>query len=188
MQYDAQDVPENSRRTLTAAQKVAHLELMLGQIANYCPITSRNTIVKNSTSIESIWQAIRTHFGFQSTGAHFLDLDNIHLEPGERPEDLFQKLTSFIENNILQRGGGISHMGALPEADEKLSPSLENLITLTGLRLLNKDLAALVKQRYGPELRSKTLASLKPEISQALDSLLDESRINNDAKVLRTKN
>lgn len=77
-------------------------------------------------------------------------------------------------------------MGALPEADEKLSPSLENLITLTGLRLLNKDLAALVKQRYGPELRSKTLASLKPEISQALDSLLDESRINNDAKVLRT--
>uniref|UniRef100_A0A8W8N9W5 Uncharacterized protein n=1 Tax=Magallana gigas TaxID=29159 RepID=A0A8W8N9W5_MAGGI len=92
----------------------------------------------------------------------------------------------FIENNLLQRGGGISHMGALPEEDEKLSPSLENLITLTGLRLLNKDLAALVKQRYGPELRSKTLASLKPEISQALDSLLDEIRINNDAKVLRT--
>lgn len=30
------------------------------------------------------------------------------------------------------------------------------------------------------------LASLKPEISQAVDSLLDEIRINNDAKVLRT--
>ena len=30
----------------TAAQKVAQLELMLGQIANYCPIISRNTIVK----------------------------------------------------------------------------------------------------------------------------------------------
>lgn len=78
-------------------------------------------------------------------------------------------------------------MGALPEEDEKLSPSLENLITLTGLRLLNKDLAALVKQRYGPELRSKTLASLKPEISQALDSLLDEIRINNDAKVFEQR-
>lgn len=181
---DGQDVPENSRGT--AAQKVAHLELMLGQIANYCPIISRNTIVKNSTSIESIWQTIRIHFGFQSTGAHFLDFDNIHLDPGERTEDLFQKLTSFIEDNLLQRGGGISHMGALPKADEELSPSLENLITLTWLRLLHKDLPALVKQRYGPELRSKTLASLKPEISQALDSLLDEIRINNDTKVLRT--
>lgn len=159
---------------------------MLGKIANYCPIISRNTIVKNSTSIESIWQAIRTHFGFQSTGAHFLDFDNIHLDPGERPEDLFQKLTSFIEDKLLQRGGGISHMGALPEANEELSPSLENLITLTWLRLLHKDLPVLVKQRYGPELRSKTLASLKPEISQALDSLLDEIRINNDVKVLRT--
>lgn len=120
---------QNSRRT--AAQKVAHLELMHGQIANYCPIISRNTIVKNSTSIESIWQAIRTHFGFHSTGAHFLDFDNIHLDPRERPEDLFQKLTSFIEDNLLQRGGGISHMGALPEADEELSPSLKNIIKLT---------------------------------------------------------
>lgn len=50
-------------------------------------------------------------------------------------------------------------MGALPEADNELSPSLENLITLTWLRLLHNDLPALVKQRYGPELRSKTLSS-----------------------------
>ena len=126
------------------------------------------------------------YFGFQLTGAHFLDFDNIHLEPGERAEDLYQRLTSFIDDNLLQRGGGISHHGEMPKTDEELSPSLENLIILTWLRLVHKDLPGLVKQRYGPELRSKTLASLKPEISQALDSLLDEIRSNNDAKVLRT--
>jgi hypothetical protein len=38
----------------------------------------------------------------------------------------------------------------------------------------------------GTELRSKTLASFKPEISQALDSLLEESTLTNEAKVLRT--
>jgi len=43
----------------------------------------------------------------------------------------------------------------------------------------------LVKQRYGTELRSKSLASLKPEISQALDSLLEEISNNADAKILR---
>lgn len=32
----------------------------------------------------------------------------------------------------------------------------------------------LVKQRYGPELLSRTLVSLKPEISEALDSLVNE--------------
>jgi len=38
------DAGENRR---TAAQKVAQLEVMLGQIANYCPFIARNTIVKN---------------------------------------------------------------------------------------------------------------------------------------------
>ena len=78
---DGEDVPRANRRT--AAQKVTHLELMLGQIANLCPVVSQNTIVKNSASMQSIWQAVRAHFGFQSTGAHFLDFNNIHLEPGE---------------------------------------------------------------------------------------------------------
>ena len=68
---DGEDVAEAS--CLTAQQKVNFLELMLGQIANYCPIISRNTLVKNSTSIHSIWNTIRQHFGFQITGAHFID-------------------------------------------------------------------------------------------------------------------
>ena len=45
---------------------------------------------------------------------------------------------------------------------------------------------ALAKQRYGTELRSKTLASLKPEIFLALDSLLEEIHSTADTKVLRT--
>ena len=49
-QNNGEDVAEANRRT--AAQKGTHLELMLGQIANYCPVISRNTIVKNSTSIK----------------------------------------------------------------------------------------------------------------------------------------
>lgn len=47
---------------------------------------------------------------------------------------------------------------------------------LTWFRPITKYVSALgiLKQRYGTELRSKTLASIKPEISQALNSLLDE--------------
>lgn len=181
---DNEDVPEATRRT--AAQKVTHLELMLGQIANFCPVISRNTIVKNSTCMNDIWQAIRLHFGFQSSGGHFLDFDTIKLEPGERPEDLYQRLTSFVEDNLLTSTGGISHMGEIPEADEELTPTVENFVVLTWLRLIDKNLPSLVKQRYGTELRSKTLASLKPEISLALDSLLDEIATSNEAKLLRS--
>ena len=60
---DPPDVAQTQRRT--AVQKVTHLELMLGQIANYCPIISRKTITYNSTSVDNSWQTIRAHFGFQ---------------------------------------------------------------------------------------------------------------------------
>ena len=100
---------------------------MLGQIANYCPVISRNTIVKNSTSMGSIWQAIRLHFGFQSTGSHFLDFNNITLAPAECPEDLYQRLMSIIEDNLLLANGNISHHGEVPGVDEEVSPTLENL-------------------------------------------------------------
>jgi len=38
---DGEAIPLSRRRT--ARQKVNFLELMLGQIANYCPVISRNT-------------------------------------------------------------------------------------------------------------------------------------------------
>ena len=136
--------------------------------------------------MRTIWQAIRAHYGFQSTGAHFLDFNNIRLEPDERPEDLYQRLLSFIDDNLLIANGNIRHHGEDVSTDEELTPSLENIIVLTWLRLIHADLPTLVKQRYGTELRSQTLASLKPEISQALDSLLDEIHSSNEAKVLRT--
>ena len=68
---DGETVPLSRRKT--ARQKVNFLDLMLGQIANYCPVISRNTLLKNSTSIQSVWNILREHFGFQITGAHFLD-------------------------------------------------------------------------------------------------------------------
>ncbi|CAB3998268.1 Retrovirus-related Pol poly from transposon opus [Paramuricea clavata] len=184
LENDGEDVPEASRRT--AAQKLTHLELMLGQVANYCPVIARNTIVKNSTSMRTIRQAIRAHYGFQSTGAHFVDYNNIRLEPDERPEDLYQRLLSFIDDNLLTANGNIQHHGEDVSTDEELTPSLENIIVLTWLRLIHADFPTLVKQRYGTELRSQTLASLKPEISQALDALLDEIHSSNEGKVLRT--
>lgn len=63
---------------------------------------------------------------------------------------------------------------------------MENFVVLTWLRLLHPELPKLVKQRYGTELRARTLASIKPEISQALDSLLEELRTSEDAKAMRT--
>ena len=176
---DANDVPVDDRRT--AQQKCNMLHLILWQIANYCRVISRNSIVKTSTSIES---SIRLHFGFQTTGAHFLDLADIRLGAEERLDDLYHRIVAFVEDSLLS-GHGILHHGDMV-IEYEMSPTLENCVVLTWLRLIHPDLPMLVKQRYGTELRSRTLASTKPEISQALDSLLDEIRSSEDAKVMRT--
>ena len=47
LQNDGEDVLEARRQT--AEQKNTLLELMLGQVAIYCSVISRNSIIKNST-------------------------------------------------------------------------------------------------------------------------------------------
>ena len=155
---------------LTADDKVALLEMMLGQLMNYCPVISRNSII-NATSIPQIWHMIRLHYGFQSSGAHFIDLAYIELQTDESPEDLYQRLIAFIADNLLRPD---SNHNDAPVIDEELSPTLENFIVLRWLMLIHPDLPRLIKQRYGTELRSRTLASIRSKISQAIPSLLSE--------------
>ena len=78
------DDAAGTQNALTAAEKCATLNLMLGQIANYATIISRNHI-----SLNDIWDKIRQHYGFHTTGSRFLDLSSIRLQPSERPEDLY---------------------------------------------------------------------------------------------------
>ena len=128
------DYGEDVATRLTVQQKVNFLELMLWQIANYCPIIARNRLVKNSTSIQSIWNTIRQHFGFQIIGAYFIAFADIHLESNEIPEDLYQRLMAFVED-ILLKANSLSHHGDLIREDEELSPSFENFVFLTWLKL-----------------------------------------------------
>ena len=155
-------------------RKNVHLELMLGQIANFCSVILRNTIVKNSTSVNSIWQAIRAHFGFQSTEAHFLDLSSIKLKVDERPEDLFQQLMSFTEDNLLVANSNITHHGASVSVDEELTPILDGVFNM------------VKTHTYRPTWSRQTALRHRVEISQAIDSLFGEIRTAADTKVLRT--
>jgi len=169
----------------TAAQKVHNLELMLGQIANFCPIISRRTIVHDSTSLSSVWQSIKLHFGFQTTGGNFIDFVDIKFSPPERPETLYQRMLAFIENNLLCPDMAMTHKGEPIAEFEDMTPTLENVVVLLWLQQIHPNLPSIVKQKYGADLRAKTLTSLKPEISLALPSLINEAK-SSDARVMRS--
>ena len=139
-------------------------------------------MVKNSTSLKYIWQTIHQNFGFQATSAQFIDFSDIHLAVDERPEDLYQCLMGFVEDSLLH-ANSLTHYGEHVTEDEELTPTLENFVVLTWLRLIHPSLPCLVKQHYSTELTSRILASIKPEISQALCSLLEEICSSDDPKI-----
>ena len=154
---------------------------MLRQIANYCPIISRNTLVRPSTSIESIWNTILLHCGFQVTGTGAHDVTSIHLEPNVRPLDLFQRLMAFVKGNLL-RSNGISHQGETLTEDEEMTPILENFVVFIWLRLIYPELPKLVNTN----LCSQTFASIKPDAFQALPSPLNKIWASYDVKIMHT--
>lgn len=55
---DVDPMPEELH---TAAQKITHLKLVLGQLENFCPIILRNIVIKNSTSIIKSYMASNMH-------------------------------------------------------------------------------------------------------------------------------
>ena len=182
---DGDDVEQAARKT--AAQKEEQLNFMLEQVASFAPVISRNSIVKNSTSLDDIWQKLRQHYNFQTTGAQFLDVVDIKKGPDEYPEELYERLLAFYEDSLLTSTSGITHHGDAITDDEDLTPTLENTIIVIWLQLIHPGLPHLVKQRYGSELKNKTVASLKEEISSSLKHLLDELSSMEDVKAFRSK-
>ena len=179
---DDADGTENKQ---TAVEKCTILNMMLEGIANWCQYISRTFIIKQTTCLDDVWRNIREHYGFLCTGGHFLDICAIHRESEERPEDLYQRIFMFFEDNLVS-ANSLSHHGERLTSDEEMTPTVENAITWYWLKLLHPGLPQLVQQRYGAELRDKTLASIKSEISSAMSALLDELSSIEESRVMRT--
>ena len=166
----------------TAKQKLGHLHAMLEFIANYCPTSIHDAIVGESTSIEAVWKTIRNHYGFHYEGCKLLDIGDIKFEENECPEELYGRLMKSVRDNMVDGETAISHT-----RHESFSPTLESLVVLMWLNLIDKDLPQLVKRRFKTALRTHTLASLKPSISQAMHMLREELKFSKMAQDMLTE-
>lgn len=88
----------------TAAVKIAALTRMIEYIAGYAPIVAKSILLREPKSIPEIWQILCDHYGFESFGAHINTLAKVHMEPGEQPNDVYQRIYAIVENNLLKRG------------------------------------------------------------------------------------
>ena len=163
--------PENK---MNKAAKAALLNIVLGSIAGYAPVISSKFIKRQSTSLESIWERLRSHYGFRRTGSRILELMEFKLEQNESRESLWEILYSFIEDQMLTANGSVKHEGVVQTRNEKFTPTLLNILVTTWLHTINPALPSLVKQRFSTQLRDETLYSIRDEVSDSIPVLLEE--------------
>ena len=166
---------ETSVRVIVKAreEKCVDVDLMLDQVANYCPNIPRNDLTKDCKSLGDVWQRIRQFYNKQRAGSLLNDVWNIRREVEESPQALFSRMKQLYDENLLTTDG-LCHTDGKVEEDEELSPTLHNTIILHWLNVLNPDLRDLVTQRFITQLRDCTYAAIFPEISRSVDSLLEE--------------
>ena len=101
------------------------------------------------------------------------------------------KRTVYAQRSFLRKTTSLSqdvasHHGAPITTEEDLAAILENTVVLLWLQMIHLGLSQLNKQKYSADPCKKSLADIKPEISQALTSLLDKLRCIDDTKAMRT--
>lgn len=169
----------------TREDRAAEVDLLLDQVANYCPNIPRQDITKDSRSIEEVWQTIRRYYNKQQSGSLLNDAWSIRRELEETPQSLYSRMKQIYCDNLLTTNGLI-HVDGVVHEDEELSPTLLNTIILHWLQVLHPDLRDLVTQRFVTQLRDHTYGAIFPEISRSVDAFLEE--LNNGTSVNRAYN
>ena len=170
----------------SAKQRAAILQMLLGTIASYAPVISRQYVTKEALSLDDIWHRLRIFYGFRKSGALILDLPQFHLEEGESHEALWERFHAFAMDNLLQPSDGLKHLSEDKPDREEMSPTLLNTMVVLWLRTIHQSLPALVKQKYSTELRTKTIATLREDISESIDSMLAELSGESAASISRS--
>ena len=156
-----------------AAQQVATLETMLGLIAKYAPVISRGTVVKNSTSLKSVWNAICLYYGIQS--CH----DSGHLFHSKTPDKQSCK-PSREKYSVCKPPSKPDHdVQYIPENDKTLLKSDQKMQSCAVISsnvlsndesnlkdvLMNTDAAAMLSEDHADSLpdRSEDLENSLPD-------------------------
>ena len=183
-------VPADTR--MTAVQKAAVLKVLLGSVSTFAPVISSKFITEQSTSFDDIFNSLRQHYGFRITGGRILDFAQFSLLPSESHETLWERISSFLESNLMRAATGITHLGITTATDEVPSPTLQNISVVLWLKAIHVDLPVMIKQKFATQLKSQTIFSIRDDISDALPAILAEMQDRecsvNYAKSLQQRN
>ena len=169
---DGTDIPAD--RKMTAVAKKMLLHIILGSLASYAPVISPKFIKNQSTCLDDVWCRLRSHYGFRKTGGRITEFCDFKLELNESREALWERMYSFLEDNLLTTNGDVLHENELVTVNEEFTPTLLCILVTQWLCTIHPSLPAMVRQRFPTQLRTNTVATIREEISDAIPSMLEE--------------
>ena len=169
--------------TPTAETSCFYLNQLLGLLAQWAPYYLHHAIRYESTCLEDVWLSIRKFYGLKQSETQFMKFTDIVWEPNERPEQLYHRVVHHLADNLLKPGCKLVHNGQTVTEAEVMSPTIERLAVLRWMELLHPKLPKLVQKTY--DLQRATLKDLQEQISDNIDSLLEEIRNSEELSVNR---
>ena len=141
-------------------------------IAGCCNKDQYMLIIKQSTSLQWIWDELTLIYQHQHKGKDFLSIVDIQWNP---PHTSAMSVYNSYRAKIMENLKPINTVlqwknDTKTTQNEYLSPTFEDHILLTVLHLINSNLPAKVKEIYGPRIeRGKFLMDFKADILSKID-------------------
>jgi hypothetical protein len=161
----------NENPKLTAAEKSDLLDSILLKIGTYGPKSAFIDITQRSTSYKYIWDAIRRVCGFPVPGAqliHYMSIKNSFDPTGSQSyNDHYWRMRDHKIASLMTRESGIKFNGKPLDADETITPSMENQVVADWLESIGGlKLVKYVGQQYAKELETCSLYDLQETLGQ----------------------
>ena len=155
----------HTRGDLTVANRSPNVVMLLNQIAHSTLSSQGMPRFTSPPPLMMSGRLIVYILASKTNGVQIIAFQSIKIEAEERHEDLYQRLMACVKTTSFHQAAA---------ADKGVSPTLEVLIIFRWLELIDPQLPNLAWQHDGIELPCRTLRSIKPDIFQALPTLLTE--------------
>ena len=150
---------------------------MLQQLSACCYKSERYDVVERSDSVDWVWEYLMNHYDIQARGANILKIADKSFPPGGNYNVFYKEFRLMVLDNLRLKGSKADPRiaGDKLAADEKLSPSFEDIIIIWVLERIDRRLPAKVRKDYEHRLYGDTfLWDLQSVIFQAIPAMLEE--------------
>ena len=169
-------------------ERVRDLRTVLSIVGKCVSQGHYEVVVRHSTSMQSIFNNLRCDYDIQQKGIHFLNILDVKYDSTKStPIAFYNQYRTLISNNLSRSNDTIKYKGETLQADEKMTPMVEDMVLLNVIREFDPRLPAHIRTHYTHKM-SKTdrLMDFKSDIMTNIDKFLQELDKEEQLSSIRT--